>query len=592
MKLLIIRPEYPRSRAQKVCAPIKDDPEIVQNTAENTEQNKNCVSLSSFSQTLYSNQNKGGPVALLQKGIAAKAHSENSLGQNNNGRVTQSRAKNTSYRPNYGVVCIFCHKGNHLSTRCRTVSDKRMRRKALKAQNRCWKCFSQTHNSFVCRKQDCSSCGQKHHISLCFKKQPLQVNYGKERRTFIGSSSKSNSRDWQNRDQRANSKQYGRAKPTPVAVQMCAETVSELKICPPKITNRQIVLMTAEGDIWNAKRQQFEKVLFCFDSGAQKTVIEEKLAEEFGLPKGRTQMCTVAGNGGHTETFKCHPVSLKIGTAFGEDIETIVETRPVITNGFPSVRLDQNDAAFLKANEIYLTNTRIRGEHQIPRILVGLDYYHDLVTGHVTKTPSGLNVAKMVFGPTICGSGLTEVDQVESVNYNLTAVWENTEHLAPQRSSEPGELGLAVKERRKGGKSSEYSHEYTGEVFHAYGFTTSSLPLKEAATDVAKHHSVAKRRPQPPQIQPSAVNSSRRRPAHHVKPPPKPSSRRSPPSSSRRRPPRHQAALCHCPRQEAHPRHTSTKEKAKTNDTVYAYSCRPPEYHRHIDDPCCSYIHR
>ncbi|EYC42555.1 hypothetical protein Y032_0527g2968 [Ancylostoma ceylanicum] len=70
-----IRPEYPRSRAQKACAPIKDDPEIVQNIAENTEQNRNCVSLYSFSQTLYSDQNKGGPVALLQKGIAAKAHS-------------------------------------------------------------------------------------------------------------------------------------------------------------------------------------------------------------------------------------------------------------------------------------------------------------------------------------------------------------------------------------------------------------------------------------------------------------------------------------------------------------------------------------
>ncbi|EYC00122.1 hypothetical protein Y032_0118g783 [Ancylostoma ceylanicum] len=350
--------------------------------------------------------------------------------------------------------------------------------------------------------------------------------------------------------------------------------------------------MTAEGSIWNAKQQQFKKVLFCFDSGAQKTVIEEKLAEEFGLPKGRTRLCSVSGSGGHTDTFTCYTVSLKIGTAFGEDIETVVETRPVITNGFPSVRLSQNDSAFLKANEIYLANSNIRGEHQIPRILVGLDYYHDLITGHVTKTSSGLHVAKTVFGPTIYGSGSTEVSQIESVNYNLTAVWENTKYLAPQKSSELDELGTPSEERRKGGKSLKYSDEHTKEVFHAYGFTTSSFPLEEAATDVAKHHSAAKRRLQSPRLQPSPASRSRHCPVLPAKPPFIPSSRRSPPAPAiRRHLPRPRAAHRHRPRQEVD-RRITTRKKAKTNDTVYGYSCRPPEYHRHIDDPCCTHIRR
>ncbi|EYB99159.1 hypothetical protein Y032_0124g1193 [Ancylostoma ceylanicum] len=365
---------------------------------------------------------------------------------------------------------------------------------------------------------------------------------------------------------------------------MCAETVSESNICPPKTTNRQVVLMTAEGSIWNAKRRQFERVLFLFDSGAQKTVVEEELAEQFGLSKKTTKMCTVSGGGEHTETFQSHTVQLSIGTAFGEDIEMTVETRPIITSGIPSVKLDKVDAAFLKAGDIYLANTKIRGERQIPRVLVGLDYYHDLVIDHITKTPSGLHIIKTVFGHTICGSGLTEVTQAESVDYNLTAVWKNTEYHAPQKGSELD----GQRERQRNKNLSQYS----GEMFHAYGFTPTSLSLKEAATSVANNCSVAARRLQSQQLQPSAVKQSRHRPVVHVKPPSKPSSRRSPPSSSRHRLPRHQAALCHCPRQEVRPRHTSMKKKAKTSDINYDYSCRPPEYHRQIDDPCSIFIHR
>ncbi|EYB85177.1 hypothetical protein Y032_0303g1894 [Ancylostoma ceylanicum] len=575
-----IRLEYPKPKAQKVGAPTKNDPKIVRSSVDIAEQERQYVSLPSVSQTSLSSQNRVDPVALLEKEIAAKANVANGSLQKKNGKVMQSKQQHANYRHSYGKGCIFCQKRNHSSIQCRMVSNQHTRRKTLKEQNRCWKCFSPNHNSFICRKQDCSSCGQKHHSSLCLKKELLQVNYGKERRAITMALNSPNSRDWRNRDQRANNIRRSRTKSSSLTVQMCAETEPDSNHCTVKTTNRQTVLMTAEGSIWNAKRQQFEKVLICFDSGAQKTVVEEELAEEFGLPKGRIQMCTVSENGGNTETFKRHPVSLKIVTAFGEDIETIAETRPVITNAFPSVRLDQNDAAFLKANEIYLANTRIRGEHQIPRILVGLDYYNDLVIGHITRTPSGLHIAKTVFGPAIYGSELTEVKQIETVNYNLTAVWENTENHVPQKGLQPD--GLIGRQRCK-----NFSKR-SGEIIHAYGFTTFSLPLKENATEVAKNHSVAVRRLRCPQPQPSAVNSRRRRPALHVKPPFMPSSRRSPSTPALcRRPPRPQAVIRRQPRQEVDIRRTTTRKKVKPSDLIvgYDYSCRSPEYHRRIDDP-------
>ncbi|EYC41957.1 hypothetical protein Y032_0550g3314 [Ancylostoma ceylanicum] len=329
--------------------------------------------------------------------------------------------------------------------------------------------------------------------------------------------------------------------------------------------------MTAEGCIWNAKKKEYEKILFFFDSGAQRTLVDEELVEQFGLQKHMTKRCSISGIGGRVDTFESHVVPLRIGTAFGEVIEITVQTGPAVSKGFLSVRLEQDDIAFLKANDIPLTNRKLHGEHQIPRVLVGLDYYHDLVIHEGTRTPSGLHIAKTVFGHTVYGRGLSSASQAKSVSYNLTAICDEAEYQARQKNCKlagPRELQRGT-----------HLSNYPGEIFHAYGFTISSLPSKGAATAVPKEHSVAVRRLQSPQPQPSAVNSRRRRPALHVEPPSTPSVSRSPPTSAaRRRPPRHQAVLRNRPRQDVNPRRTiTTRKKVKTSDINYDYSCRPPE---------------
>ncbi|EYC13451.1 hypothetical protein Y032_0043g718 [Ancylostoma ceylanicum] len=355
-------------------------------------------------------------------------------------------------------------------------------------------------------------------------------------------------------------------------------TLTEPNLRVDSPVSEQLVLMTAEGSIWNARKQEYEKILFFFDSGAQKTAVDEELAEQFGLARQMTEKCTMSGIGGRIGTFKTHVVSLKIGTAFGEEIEITMQTRPVITEGFLSVRLEQCDVAFLKANEIFLANTKLRGELQIPRVLVGLDYYHDLITHIGAKTPSGLHVAKTVFGHTIYGRGLSSVPQPNSVSYNLTAICEKAEHQALPKISE---LRKPV-ERRKG----ENLHKYSGEVVHAYGSTTLPFSLEGNVTDFEHNCSVAVRKLRSLRIQPSAANRSRRRPALHVKPPSTPSSRRSPSTPAiRHRPPHPRAVFRHRPRQEVDSHHTRTWKKAKPSDYSYDYSCRSPEYHRRFDDP-------
>ncbi|KAL6727578.1 hypothetical protein Aduo_009443 [Ancylostoma duodenale] len=66
----------------------------------------------------------------------------------------------------------------------------------------------------------------------------------------------------------------------------------------------------------------------------------------------------MSGIGGHTERFQSSQVALKISNAFGKEINLTAQTKPVITNGFSSVRLSDEDKQFLEANDLPICNPR------------------------------------------------------------------------------------------------------------------------------------------------------------------------------------------------------------------------------------------
>ncbi|KAK6009686.1 hypothetical protein OSTOST_25364 [Ostertagia ostertagi] len=190
--------------------------------------------------------------------------------------------------------------------------------------------------------------------------------------------------------------------------------------------------MTAEGKVWNHNEGEYENVLLFFDTGAQKTVIEESLADRLGLLRQTTEVCSMSGIGGYIERFKSHAVNVKLSTVFGEELEMKVRTKPVITRGFPSVKLISTDIAFLKEKHICLSNSKLRGESQKPHILVGLDYYHELITPNSTvQTPSGLHITNTLFGPTIYGKGALHAETTNDTTcYEMTHIQENLETFA------------------------------------------------------------------------------------------------------------------------------------------------------------------
>ena len=65
------------------------------------------------------------------------------------------------------VSCCYCHQG-HQSHLCRIVTQYGERRQCLRRAGRCFTCLRKGHLSKDCRsKLRCSSCGGRHHLSLC-----------------------------------------------------------------------------------------------------------------------------------------------------------------------------------------------------------------------------------------------------------------------------------------------------------------------------------------------------------------------------------------------------------------------------------------
>ncbi|KAK6762531.1 hypothetical protein RB195_023306 [Necator americanus] len=252
--------------------------------------------------------------------------------------------------------------------------------------------------------------------------------------------------------------------------------------------------MTAEANMWNNKTSQYERVLIFFDTGAQRTIINERTAEEFGLPKQKTEICTMSGIGGHTEKFKTFFVPLKISTVFGKEIHLTVQTKPVITNGFRF--LLEQDKQFLQNNDICLSNPRLRGEHQNLQILIGLDYYYEFVMSSTrTRLPSGLYVARTLVGPTLHGRSTSAVNVTsEEITHILTLVQQPSEADILQKIFELEGLGISSNEFSNDEKTFEYFEKYSRTISFKNSFVTAPFPLKDNAIDISDNYAMAYRR--------------------------------------------------------------------------------------------------
>ncbi|XGW34218.1 hypothetical protein V3C99_018218, partial [Haemonchus contortus] len=172
-------------------------------------------------------------------------------------------------------------------------------------------------------------------------------------------------------------------------------------------------------------------------------------------------------------------------------------TKPILTNGFPSVKLTETDIDFLKENNICLSNSNLRGEIQTLHIPIGLDYYHELISGqnHSMKTPSGLHIARTIFGPTIYGRGSLPAENICSSSFHATtALHEQSEQTMLRKMFELEGLGITEEECHNDDRIHKYLEQYSKTILFENGHVKAPFPLKENVVQLEDNYSVAIRR--------------------------------------------------------------------------------------------------
>ena len=267
--------------------------------------------------------------------------------------------------------CVYCS-GPHYSASCERVTSPSDRRNALIDSKRCFKCLSTEHKLKECKVQrNCRNCGGRHHQSICLagfrETRPIDQNYTQNDETAgMGSTT----------------------------TQLTTTTTSSTKV------KGDVLLQTATTIATNHDRSKSVPVRILFDNGSQRSYVTDSLKSKLGLSSTSSETL-------HLNTFgenayrkqRCQVVTLPLKTKTDEFVEISALNFLVICSPLTKrVNIDR----YPHLRYLELADHSEPGEESID-ILIGSDYYWDLVTNEIIQGEFGPTAINSKFGWLISG---------------------------------------------------------------------------------------------------------------------------------------------------------------------------------------------
>ena len=290
------------------------------------------------------------------------------------------------------IKCVYCS-GAHYSASCERVSDPQARFDILRRDRRCFVCLRPGHQGSSCNK-DCRRCHGNHHQSLCRQSIPLRESPAQN----------------ENSHGTQNSTLVSHATESP---QTTTAASSE--------TKRNVLLQTATAIATNEDGSKCTSVKILFDSGSQRSYVTDGLKSRLGLKSTRTEML-------HINTFgeksfrkqKCDVLTLQLGDRNNESVKMSVLSFPAICSPLPT-RVNANRYPHLQG--LHLADCS--DSQDAIDVLIGSDYYWDLVTNEIVRGDFGPTAINSKFGWLLSGptefatsSELTVTNLIISGNNN------------------------------------------------------------------------------------------------------------------------------------------------------------------------------
>ena len=313
--------------------------------------------------------------------------------------------------------CVYCS-GRHYSASCDKVTDINARRDILRRDKRCFMCLKRGHLVEHCDKS-CRICKRRHHQSICQEKSP---------RDPPNSYTPTEEQGFSNRN---NEEASGLGSATTTATSST------------KGTKGSILLQTATAIATSEDGSKSIPVRILFDNGSQRSYVTDHIKARLGLTATSTETL-------HLNTFgenayrkqKCQVFTLPLRSSKDEFVEISALNFPVICSPLPK-RIDVTKYPHL--TDLDLADSPAN-EHDSIDILIGSDYYWDIVTGESIRGEFGPTAINSKFGWLLSGptgeqhvhansnvvsnlviSGepvLNEANQVDEITNLLKQFWE------------------------------------------------------------------------------------------------------------------------------------------------------------------------
>ncbi|XP_045216847.2 uncharacterized protein LOC123566631 [Mercenaria mercenaria] len=285
-------------------------------------------------------------------------------------------------------ICRYCSK-SHWSDECPKYKTIDERKEYLKGS--CYKCLKEGHLSSDCKsKNTCVYCSKTnvHHRSLCPEKfQKITIRESVHISDEIEDSSSRNTSTGEN----------------------------------ALLSSREIMLMqTANTYVQNPTGQSEQQVRALLDSGSQRTYITERLANSLNLKtEGEQEIRLVTFGSEKSQLIKTVSTKLKIKLKDGNDLIITANIVPTITGSIQRKPVNISDKNSFKdlVKSLTLADTLpTETKNGSVELLIGNDYYLDIVLGHKIEVQKGLYLLSSKLGWILTGRS-SEVDEnVNDVN--------------------------------------------------------------------------------------------------------------------------------------------------------------------------------
>ena len=272
---------------------------------------------------------------------------------------------------NSSASCCYCQQ-THSADNCTVVSQVEDRKQILRKSGRCFVCLRRGHISRECRSRSmCSNCNGRHHTSVCSNASSTR---SRDSTTLPVASpvagTKSRPPTTLNPD-------------IPIYEVLTSNSSSTLYVGADKTT----LLQTARAVLYNPNRpDSIVRVRAILDTGSQRSYVTDGVKQALSLETEEVQQLSIAtfGAAGHkSQRFEVLRVGLKMKDGKNQELKLIkvpsicepLTAQPI------SLCLNKHD----HLNRLDLADYSDAQETLQIDVLIGADYYWELVTGKTSR---------------------------------------------------------------------------------------------------------------------------------------------------------------------------------------------------------------